>query len=45
LVAQGVDNGFGDFPAAFARALAAERTALIHLVSDPHAVMLGGLLA
>ena len=35
----------GDFPAAFARALAAERTALIHLVCDPHAITPGGLLA
>lgn len=34
----------GDFPAAFARALAAERTALIHLVCDPHAITPGGLL-
>ncbi|MEI7439612.1 MAG: thiamine pyrophosphate-dependent enzyme, partial [Thermoleophilia bacterium] len=35
----------GDFPAAFARALAAERPALIHLVCDPHAITPGGLLA
>ena len=35
----------GDFPAAFARALAAERTALIHLVCDPHAITPSGLLA
>ena len=35
----------GDFPAAFARAQAAERTALIHLVCDPHAITPGGLLA